>query len=220
MLYIVSTPIGNLQDITLRAIEALKNCDFIIAENPRNSAKLLNNYGIAGKPVHQFAEHNEQKVLGKLIEMLKEKNGCLITDAGTPGISDPGFRLVRECIKENIQVVSLPGPSAAITALAASGLPTDRFIFVGFMPRTENKTVKLITLGKDSEATLIAYDSPFRIKKTLEIISKNFPDAKVVVAREISKVFEEYLRGSAAEIVSVIGNKAIKGEITLLVAFK
>ncbi len=220
MLYIVATPIGNLSDISFRAIETLKGCDFIIAENPRSSSVLLNHYQITGKPVHQFAEHNEQKVLGKLVEMLKSQNGCLITDAGTPGISDPGFRLVRECSKEGINIIPIPGASAVIAALSASGLPTDRFMFLGFIPRTQSKVTKAIQMGKDTESTIIFYDSPFRVTKTVEIIANAFPESNVVVTRELTKIHEEFIRGNATVVAEELKKKKIKGEITVLVSFK
>src|SRR3989344_6483921 len=197
MLYIVSTPIGNLKDITLRALEVLKEADFIIVENPRNSLKLLKHYEIPNKPIFQFAEHNEQKALETLIPKLKSQNGALITDAGTPGISDPGFRLVRACVNEGIKVVPIPGASSVITALAVSGLPTDRFLFIGFIPRTEGKLIKTVELSKSTESTLIFFDSPHRIKKTAALVAKNHPTAKMVITRELTKVYEEVVRGSA-----------------------
>lgn len=221
MLYIVATPIGNLSDITLRAVETLKGCDFIIAENPKVSGKLLSHLNIPKKPIVQFAEFNEQKTVSKLALELKNKNGALITDAGTPGISDPGFRLVRECVKENIKVVPIPGPSVVIAALSASGLPTDRFLFLGFLQRTENKVIKALSAAKDSESTAIFFESPFRILKTLQFVAKHFPTAQVVVAREVTKMFEEFLRGSAEEIlVKIAAAKTDKGEFTVLVSFK
>lgn len=218
MLYVVATPIGNLKDITLRAIDTLKSCDFIIAENPRNSLKLLKHFEIPHKPIYQFADHNERKVLLSIIYQLPTANGCLITDAGTPGISDPGFRLVRECIKENIKVVPIPGPSAVTAALSVSGLPTDRFLFLGFLPRTEIKIANLLRKTIDLESTVIFYESPFRIKKTIETIAKHFPNAQVCVARELTKVFEEVLQGTAQEVITKL--KVTKGEFTVLVSFK
>ncbi|MDP4000976.1 MAG: 16S rRNA (cytidine(1402)-2'-O)-methyltransferase [bacterium] len=221
MLYIVSTPIGNLKDITLRALETLSACDFIIAENPKNSLRLLTHYKIPKKEIRQFAEHNEKKVLDSLVEKLGNKNGCLITDAGTPGISDPGFRLVRACVEAKIAVSSIPGSTAAIAALASSGLPTDRFLFVGFLPRTETKIIKLITLGKETESTLIAYDSPHRIIKTVGFINNAFPDSQVVVTREMTKLHEEIIRGKPNEVLENLETKpSIKGEITILISFK
>ncbi len=219
MLYVIATPIGNLSDITLRALEMLKQSDFVIAENPLNSGKLLQHYEIK-KPFHQFAEHNEQKALPKLLEMLKVSNGALITDAGTPGISDPGFRLVRACVEAGIKVVPIPGASAVVAALSASGLPTDRFLFLGFSPRTETKLIKAVQLGLDTESTVIFYESPFRIIKSLEFLSKHFPDAHVVVAREITKIYEEFLRGTSAEVLPKLTKENTKGEFTVLVSFK
>ncbi|MBI2607326.1 MAG: 16S rRNA (cytidine(1402)-2'-O)-methyltransferase [Candidatus Doudnabacteria bacterium] len=221
MLYLVATPIGNLKDITLRALETLSACDFIIAENPKNSLKLLQHYQIPKKQIIQFAEHNEQRVLPTLIPKLKSQNACLITDAGTPGISDPGFRLVRACIQEGIEVVSVPGPSAVLTALTTSGLPTDRFLFVGFLPRTENKIVKLIKLGHETASTLIAFDSPHRIIKTVGFIKNIHPDCKIVVARELTKLHEELLQGTPEKVLEKLNAMpSVRGEITLLVSFK
>jgi 16S rRNA (cytidine1402-2'-O)-methyltransferase len=221
MLYVIATPIGNLNDMTMRAIETLKAADFVIAENPATSGKLLKHFGVPSKPMHQFAEHNEQKVLGKLTELLKNQNGCLVTDAGTPGISDPGFRLVRACAQEGIKVVPIPGANAAVAALSVSGLPTDKFTFIGFLPRTEKKLSDAIKSARETEATLVAYESPFRIMKSLESIGKNFPDAKIVVGREITKMFEDFLRGSAKEILGQMTDKnRLKGEFTVLISFK
>ena len=221
MLYIVSTPIGNLKDITLRAIETLTTADFIIAENPLKSLKLLNHYTIPKKPIHQFAEHNELKMLPKLVDLLRSGNGCLITDAGTPGISDPGFRLVRECLREKIKIIPIPGVSAAITALSASGLPTDRFTFMGFIPKTEKKIMDAVMIGKNNESTLVFYDSPFRIKKTAAIIANQFPDCHMVVGRELTKLYEEFIRGTAAEVAHKLDQlSTIKGEITIILSFK
>ncbi|OGE82440.1 MAG: 16S rRNA (cytidine(1402)-2'-O)-methyltransferase [Candidatus Doudnabacteria bacterium RIFCSPLOWO2_01_FULL_44_21] len=219
MLYVVATPIGNLQDITFRALEVLKTSDFVIAENPKNSGLLLKHFQI-DKPFKQFAEHNEQKALPPLILQLKSQNGALITDAGTPGISDPGFRLVRACVEAGIKVVPIPGANAAISALSVSGLPTDRFLFIGFAPRTENKLIKTVLLGKDTESTVIFYESPFRIVKSLEFIQKHFPDCHVVVAREITKVYEEFLRGAPSEILPKLTKENTKGEFTVLISFK
>ena len=251
MLYIVATPIGNLGDVTLRAIETLRQCDFIIAENPSYSRRLLQyidglpstviaspnaSEGVAisesdkiasaalamtKKEVCQFAEHNEQQVVKDLTRRLKKEDGCLITDAGTPGISDPGFRLVRECVKENVNVVPIPGASAAITALSASGLPTDKFMFLGFLQKTASKTVEALQAAANAEATAIFYESPERIMKTLGFVSNAFPLSQVVVARELTKLHEEFLRGSPLDIIHQLKQKpAIKGEFTVLISFK
>ncbi len=221
MLYIVPTPLGNLKDITIRAKEILAECDFIIAENPSTTHKLLRLLELPKKEVVQFADHNEQKVLESLTLRLKDASACLVSDAGMPGISDPGFRLVRACREEKIQVIPLPGPSAAITALAGSGLPTDRFLFFGFLQKTEHKVLQTITMARDTESTLIAYESPQRISKTIRFIANQFPNARVVVARELTKIHEEFIIGSAQEVFTALESKpSIKGEITLLVSFK
>jgi 16S rRNA (cytidine1402-2'-O)-methyltransferase len=254
MLYIVATPIGNLGDITLRAIETLKSCDFIIAENPGYSRRLLQYIDglpasviaspnasegaailsdekiassdallpmTAKKEMIQFAEHNEQQILKELTRRLAKEDGCLITDAGTPGISDPGFRLVRECVKENVTVVPIPGANAAIAALCASGLPTDKFMFLGFLQKTAAKTIGALQTAADAEATAIFYESPERILKTLAYISNAFPSAQVVAARELTKMHEEFLRGTATDVFHMLNEKSsIKGEFTVLVSFK
>lgn len=221
MLYVVSTPIGNMGDITLRAMETLKACDFVIAENPAYSKRLLEHIGAWPKDMVQFAEHNEQQVVKDLTRRLAKSDGALITDAGTPGISDPGFRLVRECVKENVQVVPIPGANAAIAALSASGLPTDKFMFLGFLQKTASKTLSALQSAADAEATAIFYESPERILKTLGYISNAFPAAQVVVARELTKMHEEFLRGTATDIIHQLKDKpTIKGEFTIVVSFK
>ena len=221
MLYIVATPIGNMGDITLRAIETLKACNFVIAENPHYSKRLLEHVGAWPKEVAQFAEFNEQQVVKELTRRLKKEDGCLITDAGTPGISDPGFRLVRECVKENVQVAPIPGANAAIAALCASGLPTDKFMFLGFLQKTAAKTVSALQSAADAEATAIFYESPERILKTLSYIANAFPASQVVVARELTKIHEEFLRGTPLDIIHQLKQKpSIKGEMTVLISFK
>jgi len=221
MLHIVATPIGNLKDITLRAIETLKACEFVIAENPLYSKRLLEHIDAWPKEMVQFAEHNEQQIVKDLTRRLVKSDGCLITDAGTPGISDPGFRLVRECVKENVSVVPLPGANAATVALSASGLPTDRFLFLGFLQKTAVKTVSALQAAADAEATAIFYESPERIAKTLGFIANAFPDSQVAIARELTKIHEEFLRGSPYEVLNQIKDRpSIKGEITVLVSFK
>lgn len=221
MLYVVATPIGNLGDITLRAIESLKTCDFVIAENPLYSKRLLEHIGAWPKVIVQFAEHNEQQIVKELTRRLIKENACLITDAGTPGISDPGFRLVRECVKNNVHVVPVPGANAAITALSASGLPTDKFIFLGFLQKTANKTVAALQTAADAEATAIFYESPERILKTLNYIANAFPASQVVVARELTKMHEEFMRGTPLDVIHQLKAKlSIKGELTIIISFK
>ncbi len=221
MLYIVSTPIGNLKDISLRAAETLKECDFVIAENPLYSKRLLEHAGVWPKEIVQFAEFNEQQIVKELTRRLLKFNGCLITDAGTPGISDPGFRLVRECVKENVQIVPIPGANAAIAALSASGLPTDKFLFLGFLQKTAVKTVGALQSAANAEATAIFYESPERILKTLSYISNAFPTSQVVIARELTKIHEEFIRGTPQQVMDQLKDRAsIKGELTVLVSFK
>lgn len=221
MLYIVPTPLGNLGDITARAADTLSACDFIIAENPSQTHKLLQLLNLPKKEVKQFADHNELQVIDGLLKRLQTETACLVSDAGTPGISDPGFRLVRACREQKIEVVSLPGASAAITALAGSGLPTDKFLFCGFLPKTEPKLIKQIEESKLARATLVAYESPQRLLKTIAVISTNFPDCNLVVARELTKLHEEYLTGKPQQVLDILKQKpSIKGEITLLVSFK
>ena len=221
MLYIVATPIGNLGDITLRAIEALKKCNFVIAENPGYSKRLLEHIDVRDKQMIQFAEHNEQQILKDLTRRLGKEDGCLITDAGTPGISDPGFRLVRECVKENVGVVPIPGANAAIAALSASGLPTDKFLFLGFLQKTAVKTVAALQSAADADATAIFYESPERIIKTLSYISNAFPNSQVVAARELTKMHEEFIRGTPMQVMDSLKDRpSIKGEFTVLVSFK
>lgn len=221
MLSIVATPIGNLKDITLRAVETLREADFIIAENPLHTAKLLKHLDIPKKELVQFADHNEQRTLPKILDRLKQEHGALVSDAGTPGISDPGFRLVRACAEAKIPVQSIPGASAVIAALSASGLPTDRFLFVGFLPKTEPKLVSALKSAEQTESTLVIYESPQRISKTVRIIAKHYPTSQVVVARELTKLHEEFLRGIATEVATSLEAKpTIKGEIVLLVSLK
>ena len=221
MLYITSTPIGNLSDTTIRAQEILKSVPLIIAENPNHTRILLNHFGITGKEVVQFAEHNEEKMLPVLIQRLKDTDAALVSDAGTPGISDPGFRLVREAIKEEVNVSPIPGANAAISALCASGLPTDKFIFLGFVPKTEIKLIRDLQKAKDIEATSVFYESPHRIIKTIGYIAKEWPGANIVVAREVTKLHEEFIRGTAQEVLETLNSKpSVKGEITVVLSFK
>jgi 16S rRNA (cytidine1402-2'-O)-methyltransferase len=199
----------------------LKSCGFVIAENPHYSKRLLEHVGAWPKEMVQFAEHNENQILKDLTRRLGKEDGCLITDAGTPGISDPGFRLVRECVKENINVVPIPGASAAVAALSASGLPTDKFMFLGFLQKTAAKTVGALQSAADTEATAIFYESPERILKTLAYISNAFPTSQVVAARELTKLHEEFIRGTPMQVMDSLKDRpSIKGEFTVLISFK
>jgi 16S rRNA (cytidine1402-2'-O)-methyltransferase len=220
VLYLVPTPIGNLQDITLRALEVLKKVDLILAEDTRTSSKLLNHYGIQ-KPLTPFHQHNEHQVLQHIITQLENgKMMALITDAGTPGISDPGFLLVRECISAGIKVECLPGATAFVPALVNSGLPSDRFCFEGFLPLKKGRH-SLLTELADEERTLILYESPVRLLKTLNDLVKYFGhDRRCCVSRELTKVYEENIRGTLQEVLHHFSEKTVKGEIVIILAGK
>lgn len=220
MLYLVPTPIGNLKDITLRALEVLKEVDLILAEDTRTSSKLLNHYGIQ-KPSSPYHQHNEHKVLQHLIDQLiTGKKMAVITDAGTPGISDPAFLLVRECIKNNIKVESLPGATAFVPALVNSGIPTNRFTFEGFLPQKKGRHTLLTQLATE-ERTIIFYESPMRLVKTLADLIQYFgPDRQCSVSRELTKMFEENMRGTLKEVHDYFHQKAVKGEIVVVIQGK
>lgn len=218
MLYLVPTPIGNLSDITLRAIEVLKEVDFILAEDTRTSGVLLKHLEVS-KPLHAFHKHNEHKVLEKVIERLRSgETAALISDAGTPGISDPGFLMVRECVRENIDITCLPGPTAFIPALVCSGLPCDRFVFEGFLPHKKGRQTRLKALAEESR-TMVFYESPHRLLKTLTQFAEYFgPDRPASVSREISKVYEETIRGTLTELITHFETKGVKGEFVIVLA--
>ncbi len=217
MLYLVPSPIGNLQDITLRALEVLKQVDVILAEDTRNSARLLNHFQIQ-KPLTPYHQHNEHKVLQHLVDQLVAgKNMAVLTDAGTPGISDPAFLLVRECIRNDVKVETLPGATAFVPALVNSGLPINRFCFEGFLPLKKGRQTLLKKLATE-ERTMVFYESPMRLVKTLEELQTYFgPDRQAAVSRELTKLFEETKRGSLAELAQYFGTKPVKGEIVLVV---
>ena len=218
MLHLVPTPIGNLQDITLRAIEVLKNADLILAEDTRTSSKLLNHYQIH-KPLSSYHQHNEHKVLQHIVNQLLEgKEIAVITDAGTPGISDPAFLLVRECIKVGVKIECLPGATAFVPALVNSGIPCNRFCFEGFLPLKKGRQTLLKKLAQE-ERTLIFYESPVRLLKTLEEFILYFgSERKCSVSRELSKMFEENVRGTLQELCDHFKLKEVKGEIVIVLA--
>jgi len=217
-LYIVPTPIGNLQDITYRAVTVLKEADLILAEDTRTSGNLLRHLEIS-RPMQSYHIHNEHQTHGKLIErLLKGETMALISDAGTPAISDPGFLLVRECIRNGIAVECLPGPTAFVPALVNSGLSTDRFVFEGFLPHKKGRQTRLESL-KEETRTMIFYESPHRLLKSLQQFAVYFgADRQASVSREISKHFEETVRGSLNEIIAYFAEKTIKGEIVIVIA--
>ena len=219
-LYLIPTPIGNLEDITLRAINTLKNADVILAEDTRTSGHLLKHLGIT-KPLQSYHIHNEHQTVQKLIaRLLKGENMALVSDAGTPAISDPGFLLVRECLKNNIEVECLPGPTAFVPALVNSGLPSDRFTFEGFLPHKKGRQTRLTQL-KEEERTMIFYESPHRLMKSLEQFVEYFgADRQASVSRELTKVYEETIRGTLTEIIAYFAEKTIKGEIVIVVSGK
>ena len=217
-LYIVPTPIGNLQDITYRAVDTLSNVDLILAEDTRVSQKLLKHYNIKTKMV-SYHMHNEHKITKDVIENLNKGVAiALISDAGTPGISDPGFLLIRSCIENNIQVECLPGATAFVPALVQSGIPTNRFLFEGFLPHKKGRTKKLTQLSKE-EKTVILYESPHRLIKTLEDLCKYFgQETKASVSRELTKIHEETIHGTLKTIKDYYSKKTPKGEIVIVVA--
>ena len=219
-LYIVPTPIGNLDDITLRAINVLKTVDAVLAEDTRTSGHLLKHLGIS-KPLQSYHIHNEHQTVQRIIQrILKGETIALVSDAGTPAISDPGFLLVRECVKNNITVECLPGPTAFVPALVNSGLPADRFIFEGFLPHKKGRQTRLIELSTE-ERTMVFYESPHRLLKALEQFKTYFgADRQACVSRELSKIFEENVRGTVQEIIDYFAEKTIKGEIVIVVAGK
>ena len=216
-LYIVPTPIGNLEDITLRALRILKEVDLILAEDTRNTANLLRHYGI-DKPLHSHHQFNEHRTVENLIERLQAGSVvALVSDAGTPGISDPGYLLIRACIRAGIPAECLPGPTALIPALVNSGIPSDHFVFEGFLPHKKGRQTRLRELAAE-ERTMVFYESPFRLVKTLTQFAEFFgPGRYAYVSRELSKVYEENARGSLEELILHFINKTVKGEIVIVV---
>ncbi|HOZ87352.1 MAG TPA: 16S rRNA (cytidine(1402)-2'-O)-methyltransferase [Bacteroidia bacterium] len=216
-LLIVPTPIGNLEDITLRAINALKSVDLILAEDTRTSSFLLKHLGIE-KPLRSYHQHNEHKILENLVADLQSgKNIALISDAGTPGISDPGFLLIREAIANGLQVVSLPGPTAFVPALVNSGLPCNEFSFYGFLPQKKGRQTRLKILAQETK-TFIVYESPFRLLKLLQELKEHMGgERRASVSRELTKMFEETRRGTINELIAFYTTKAVKGEIVVVV---
>jgi len=219
-LYLVPTPIGNLKDISLRAIEILNMVDLILVEDTRVTLKLLNHYDIS-KPLKKFSKDNEHKVIEYWVgEINSGKNLALLTDAGTPGISDPGFLMVRACIDAQIELECLTGPVAFVPALVASGLPCERFCFEGFLPHKKGRQKKLVALTEEPR-TIVFYESPNRIKKLIHELNTYFGgDRKACISREISKKFEEHLRGSLLDLSQYLENNILKGEIVVIVEGK
>ncbi len=216
-LILVPTPVGNLEDITLRSLRVLKEADLILTEDTRTSGHLLKHLGIS-KSMKSYHAHNEHRVLEEIIELIRGgTKTALISDAGTPGISDPGFLIVRECIRQGIEVETLPGPTAFVPALVNSGLPCDRFCFEGFLPQKKGRQSRLTEL-KDERRTMIFYESPYRLVKTLHQFCEIFGEERqAAVSRELSKMFEENFRGSLKDCLEHFTSKAVKGEIVIVV---
>jgi len=219
-LILVPTPIGNLQDMTFRAVEVLKEVDLILAEDTRTSGKLLKHFGIE-TPMKAYHMHNEHKLIEDLVrQLLGGTNMAVISDAGTPGVSDPGFLLVRACVEAGIEVSCLPGANALLPALVTSGLPSDKFVFEGFLPPKKGRKTRLELLAEE-ERTLVFYESPYKINKTLkELIAYFGEDRKVCLCREISKLYEEQIRGTLKEVLAISEARKLKGEMVLVVEGK
>lgn len=218
-LFIVSTPIGNLKDITLRALETLKDVDFIICEDTRVTGNLLRHYEISKELISLNAFNESQKLYSVIHKILEGRNAALVTDSGTPTISDPGNRLISEAIKNNIELVAVPGASAVIAALSISGLPTDSFVFEGFIPQKKGRQKKLQQLANE-ERTIVLYESVYRIEKIVDELIDYMPERFVVICRELTKKFEECWRGYPKEIKDQLSAKVIKGEFVIVISPK
>ncbi len=216
-LYIVSTPIGHLEDITLRALRILKEVSVVAAEDTRHTQKLFNHYQIH-TPMTSYHDHNKEEKTEVLLQRLKEGHSmALVADAGTPGISDPGYYLINRCIQAGIPLSPIPGPSAFLAALAVSGLPTDAFLFEGFLPKKQAGRLKHLLDLKEEPRTIILYESPHRLVRCLHDLYKTWGDRRAMVARELTKLFEEIVRGRLSQIIPMMENRTIRGEITLVV---
>jgi 16S rRNA (cytidine1402-2'-O)-methyltransferase len=217
-LYLVATPIGNLEDITLRALRVLRECDVVAAEDTRRSGQLLRHFEIS-KPLLSYFQFNEAKRSEEIIARLQRgEKVALVTDAGSPGISDPGERVVQAAIAAELRVESIPGPSALIAGLTASGLPTEEFHFVGFLPHKSGQRRDQLEVLKTVPGTLVFYESPYRIDKLLGELNEVFPERQIVLARELTKKFEEYPRGKPAELLELLKTRTLKGEFVVMVA--
>ena len=217
-LYLVATPIGNLEDVTLRALRVLRECDVVAAEDTRRTGQLLKHFGIA-KPLLSYFQFNEAKRSGEIIERLRRgEKIALVTDAGSPGISDPGERVVGAAIAAGFRVEAVPGACALVAALTASGLPTDEFHFIGFLPHKSGQRRNRLESLKAAAGTLVFYESPYRVEKLLGELNAVFPEREVVLARELTKKFEEFLRGKPAELIEITKKRPLKGEFVVLVA--
>jgi 16S rRNA (cytidine1402-2'-O)-methyltransferase len=216
-LYLVATPIGNLEDITLRALRTLRECDAVAAEDTRRTGQLLKHFGIS-KPLLSYFQFNEARRSEELIERLRRgERIALVTDAGSPGISDPGERVVRAAVAAGFRVESVPGPCALVAALTVSGLPAEEFHFIGFLPHKSGQRRAQLERIRDHPGTLVLYESPYRIEKLLGELAELYPGRQVVLARELTKKFEEFIRGTAAELLERAKQRPMKGEFVVLV---
>jgi 16S rRNA (cytidine1402-2'-O)-methyltransferase len=217
-LYLVATPIGNLEDITLRALRVLRECDVVAAEDTRRTGQLLKHFGIS-RPLLSYFQFNEAKRSEEIIERLRRgEKVALVTDAGSPGISDPGERVVKAAIAAGLRVESVPGPCALVAALTAGGLPTGEFHFIGFLPHKSGQRRNKLESLKTFDGTLVLYESPYRIEKLLGELNEVFPERDVVLARELTKKFEEFLRGKPAELLEIARKRNLKGEFVVIVS--
>ena len=215
-LFVIGTPIGNLEDITLRAISTLKNVDIILAEDTRNSKKILDAHNIDTKMM-SYHDHSSEKEIKKIVDLLRNgKQLALISDAGTPTISDPGYGLIRDCIRNEIGIVPIPGVSSITAAMSVSGLPSDSFTFVGFLPQKKGRLKKIKDLQK-LDNTIILFESPFRLEKTLNQLLEHLGDRTTVVGRELTKLYEEVIRGNLSDIIMHFSKSKVKGEIVIMI---
>ena len=215
-LFVVATPIGNLQDISFRAVETLKKVNCIFAEDTRTSKKLINHYDIDTK-LYSYHDHSSEKEIARLLDILKDhKDVALISDAGTPTISDPGYSLIRRCINEGIEVIPIPGASALTAAISASGLPSDAFTFIGFLPTKKGRKKKISSL-ENLDMTIVLFESPHRLIKTLNQLKEALGERPIVVARELTKLYEEIIRGNFSSAIEFFEAKKIKGEIVIMI---
>lgn len=218
VLYVVSTPIGNMDDITLRAIKILNEAECIVSEDTRETQKILRFHNIE-KPQISYRDQNHDRVYVRILELLKSgSNIALTSDSGTPLISDPGFKLVRELIKDGIKVVSVPGPSAFVSAITVAGIPPDKFAFLGFLPKSSGQRKLLLEKYGDLESSLVIYESPYRIEKLLREVVDTLGNRYIVLARELTKVYEEVMRGNVSDILDEIEGKNIKGEFVVIIS--
>ncbi len=218
ILYIVSTPIGNLEDITYRAVRILSEVDLIAAEDTRHSLKLLNHFNIS-KPLTSYYDHNQQLKGERILSNLRQgKNVALVSDAGTPCVSDPGYHLVRDALSEGIQVIPIPGCCAAITALSGAGLPSDNFTFAGFPPARQGKRRTFLAGLAETTGTLILYEAPHRLESTLSDMYEVLGDRQIAIARELTKIYEEFILGTVSEVITAVSQAKVRGEVVILIA--